>query len=173
MQLNRYHHRRAGALLGCIVVVLATHASAADRYVAWLKDGTKLSGLSLSAWPLLGAPFRFEGRDLNTAEKPVRFVRGPRAAGQLAGPYVVMANGDLLGGMPTRLAPDDGRSGQTPRVNIELEPPLVPLSGTGLAVRTDRVQRIAVAPEPVMPAPGTVILADGRRLTARAVGWRD
>ena len=37
---------------------------------------------------------------------------------------------------------DLGRLAQVPRVRIQLEPPLMPVTGTSVSVRTDRVERI-------------------------------
>src|SRR5207253_2751749 len=76
---------------------------------------------------------------------------------------------------PAQLEPEGGRIGQTPRVRIQLQSPLVPVTGPGIAVRTDRVQRFVLSPESpaAQPPPGSVVLADGRRLVARAIRWRE
>jgi hypothetical protein len=102
------------------------------------------------------------------SSNPVRLVRDRSAEVELLSPYLVLANGDVLTGTPTQLEPDEGRVGLVPRVNVQLESPLMPVSGTGIAVRTDRVQRIVGTSEadPLEPPPGTVVLADGRRLMA-------
>src|SRR6185295_17954137 len=85
------------------------------------------------------------------------------------------ANGDVIGGTPVQLEPDLGRIGQMSRVRVQLEPPVMPVTGTTLCVRTDRLRRIVntVLPALPEPPPGTVVLADGRRLTARSIRWRD
>src|SRR5262245_10139162 len=147
---------------------------AADRYAAWLADGTKLTAPTITSWPVPGGAFRFGGHDLLSAENPVRLVRDRQMTAALTPPYVAMANGDVVGGTLLALEPDQGRVGQVARVRMQLEPPLMPVTGTGIAVRTDRVRRIAVSPESAVgPPPGTVVLSDGRRLTARAIRWRD
>jgi NPCBM/NEW2 domain len=153
----------------------ATPLVAVDRYVAWLADGTRLTSRALSAWPVPGAPFRLENRDLLEPQKNVRLVRDRWAGSSLKAPYLVMANGDVIGGTPVQLERDGGRIGQTPRLRVQLEPPLLPVTGTGLAVRTDRLARIvASADAPAHPPPpGTVALTDGRRLVARAIRWRE
>ena len=51
---------------------------------------------------------------------------------------MLLANGDVLTGSPVQLEPDLGRQGITPRVRVQLEG-MLPVSGTGVAVRTDRV----------------------------------
>src|SRR5262245_3219218 len=125
--------RRPAVLMALATTLWAARLSAVDRYVAWLSDGTRLTGRTLSAWPVPGASFRFENRDLLEPQNSVRLVRDRWAATTLKAPYVVMANGDVIGGMPVQLEPDGGRLGQTPRVRVQLEPPLLPVTGTGLA----------------------------------------
>ena len=89
----------------------------------------------------------------------MRLVRDRQLAATLKPPYVAMANGDVVGGTLVQLEPELGRMGQVPRVRVQLEPPLMPVTGTGVAVRTDRVQRIVVSPESAQsqPPPGTVL----------------
>src|SRR6185369_13859812 len=148
--------------------------SAGERYVAWLADGTRLTTKSLSAWPLPGSSFRLENRELLDRENPVRFVRDTAAAIETKPPLVVMANGDWLPGAVVGLEPASGQGGQTRRVQVELEGPLVPVSGATLAVRTSAIERIVVVPKAGAPAtPGTVRLIDGRQLTARAIRWKE
>jgi hypothetical protein len=60
-------------------------------------------------------------------------------------------------------------------VRIQLEQ-LLPISGTGIGVRTDRVVRIVGSPDADLvrePPPGTVELADGRRFIARSIRWQE
>jgi hypothetical protein len=149
-------------------------AVGADRYVAWLRDGTRMKTKSLSAWPLPGGSFRLDNRELLETENAARFVRDQDAASSLKAPYLVMANGDIVPGMITQFAADTGRAGQTTRALVELESPLVPASGAGLPVQTRHVERIVVEPRPGTPAtPGTVRLLEGRQVTARAIRWRE
>ena len=117
---------------------------AADRYVAWLADGTQLSSRTLSAWPVPGIPYRFADRDLFAAANPVRLVRDHRTAQALQAPYVALANGDLVGGQPVRLEPDGGRVGQTPRLRVQLEPPLIPVTGVGWRCGPIACTRLAI-----------------------------
>src|SRR5207237_567389 len=69
----------------------------------------------------------------------------------------------------------DGRLSQASSVRLQLEPPLMPVTGTALSVRTDRIQRIVAGVQPAAAElpPGTVVLADGRRLLARSIRWRE
>jgi hypothetical protein len=168
-------YRRRAIWLALATMLLASRAAAVDRYVAWLADGSRLTGRALSAWPVPGASYRFENRDLLEPQKSVRLVRDRWAAVSRKAPFVVLANGDVIGGTLAQLEPEVGRVGQMPRVRVQLEPPLLPVTGTGLAVRTDRLARIVASVDAPAhaPPPGTVALADGRRLMARAIRWRE
>ena len=169
------HSCRGYAVVALVATLLTGAVSAADRYVAWLTDGTRLTSRTLSAWPAPGTPFRFENHELLAASNPVRLVRDRQATASLKPPYVQMASGDCVGGTLVQLEPDLGRLAQVSRVRVQLEPPLMPVTGTTLSVRTDRVERIVVTPELRLPQPppGTVVLADGRRLMARSIRWRE
>ena len=149
--------------------------AAADRYEAWLADGTKLSGPFIPAWPVPGSPYRFESQDLLTAKNPLRLMRDRTLSTVLRPPFVVLANGDILSGAPVALEPSQGRLAHVQRVKVQLEPPLLPVVGTTLAVRADRIARVVLTSEAARanPPPGTVVLADGRRLTARSLRWRE
>ena len=127
-----------------------------------------------------GSPSRFENRDLASATNPLRLIRDRRANVSRKPPLLVLANGDVLTGLPTELEPDLGRVAHVPRVKIQLEPPLMPVTGTVVPIRTDRVLRIMLTDGAAagrtesgpMPPPGMVVLADGRRLVARSIRWR-
>src|SRR3954467_14068931 len=71
---------RIAAFVALAMTVFPRLSSASDRYVAWLADGTRLSGRSLSAWPVPGSSFRFENRELLDAGNPVRLIRDRQAA---------------------------------------------------------------------------------------------
>jgi hypothetical protein len=165
---------RPAVLFALATILATTRLSAADRYVAWLADGTRLSSPALTTWPVPGVAYRFANQDLLAASNPVRLVRDRQATRSLKAPFVVMANGDVLPGAVIQLEPDGGRVGQTLRVRLQLEPPLLPVTGTGLVIRADRLQRIvsSAAATPA-PPPGTVVLADGRQLLARSIRWRE
>lgn len=163
----------------CLVIIVFAIAAPSDgltaeRYVAWLRDGTRVTTKSLTAWPLPASSFRLDNRELLEADNSVRFIRDTAAAIQTKSPVVVLANGDCLPGTVAGLEPVVGQGGQARRVQVELEGPLVPVSGATLAVRTSAIERIVVVPQAGMPsAPGSVRLADGRHLNARAIRWRE
>jgi NPCBM/NEW2 domain len=162
------------AITAAIFLLVARAQAADDRYVAWLSDGSRLTAKSLPQWPVPGTPNRFGDRDLLSASNSVRLVRDRQAQVTLAAPYLVMANGDVLRGTPAQLDAGHEHPGQPPRLAVQLEAPLLPVTGTTVSVRTDRVRRIVLSDAPAQePPPGTVVLADGRRLTARSIRWRE
>jgi hypothetical protein len=147
---------------------------AAERYVAWLRDGSRVTTKSLTAWPLPGSSFRLDNRELLETDDPARFIRDTAAAIETKSPVVIMANGDCLPGTVVGLEPAIGQSGPARRVQVELDGPLVPVSGATLAVRTSAIERIVVIPQAGAPAaPGSVRLMDGRHVNARAIRWRE
>ncbi|MCI0360943.1 MAG: NPCBM/NEW2 domain-containing protein [Planctomycetaceae bacterium] len=146
-------------------------AGAAERYAAWLANGRRISAPRLSAWHT-PATLRLQGDD---EKSQLRLIRDRQAKVQLKPPYLLLANGDVLTGSPVQLEPDLGRQGIMPRVRVQLEG-MLPVSGTGVAIRTDRIARIVGSAEASLrqePPPGTVQLADGRRLIGRSIKWRE
>lgn len=141
--------------------------------MAWLADGTRVTTKSLTAWPLPGSSFRLENREILESENPVRFIRDTGVTVELKPPLIVMANGDCLPGTLVGLETANGQGGQSRRVQIELEGPLVPVSGATLAVLTSAIERIIVVPQAGQVTPGTVRLMDGKQLTARAIRWKE
>ena len=144
-----------------------------DRFIASLADGARAKSATLSAWPLPGATSRMEGKDLFAAANPVRLVRDHSAQVEWQPPLIVLANGDVVNGSPLALA-NEGQAGS--RLKVQLETPLMPVSGTYVLVRTDRVRRIVGTSghgRRAEPAPGTVLLVDGRKLVARSIRWRE
>jgi hypothetical protein len=157
-----------------VVYLLATcsAALAEDRFVAWLADGTAVTAASLPGWPLPPASWHLAGRNLLSSANRVRLVRDRLAAVERRPPYLVLANGDVLCGLPVRWERDPA-AGTSGRLWVQLETPLMPLAGTELPVRADCVARLvldaAAASEP--PQNGRVRLADGRHWMAQAIRW--
>jgi hypothetical protein len=170
--------RRSAAtwLLGLAMALLFGSPAAADqRFTGWLGDGTPLAADRISAWPVPGVSSRIAGRNPWDSKVPLRFLRDTQATVAWQPPYLLLANGDCLPGSISRLSPADGRPRTVLRVNVQLEE-LLPLTGTEIAVRTDRIARIIGSSEAARraaPPPGTVELVDGRRLLARSIKWRE
>src|SRR6476660_648048 len=116
------------AALGMVVLAAGEQAAfAAERFVGWLADGTRVTAKGLSAWPLPGSSFRLENRELLDTANAARFIRDRDAKSVLKPPCVLMANGDIVPGTLVQLEPTDGRMGQPARVQLELESPLAPV----------------------------------------------
>jgi hypothetical protein len=170
--------RRSAAtwLLGLTIALLVGCPAAADqRFTGWLADGTPLAADRISAWPVPGVSSRIAGRNPWDSKVPLRFLRDAQATVAWQPPYLLLANGDCLPGSISRLSPADGRPRMVPRVNVQLEE-VLPLTGTEIAVRTDRIARIIGSSDAARhpaPPPGTVELVDGRRLLARSIKWRE
>jgi hypothetical protein len=169
---------RLAAWLSLIVPLCwaaAAPAAAADRYVAWLSDGQTQSAPRINEWHTAARSRQSQGKGAAVVPSPLRLIRDLHAQVGLAPPFLLLANGDVLTGTPIQLVDDQGRQGLVPRVQVQLEG-MLPVSGTGVAVRTDRIVRFvgsAGAGLREEPPPGTVQLADGRRLVARSIKWRE
>src|SRR5688572_1282458 len=101
-----------------LAMLAAAHlrAAAADRYVAYLADGQKLTSSRLHTWPVPGSPIRWGDQDLLASENPVRLLRDREAGVQLRPPFLLLANGDVLTGSPVQLEPELGRELASPRI---------------------------------------------------------
>jgi len=166
---------------GCAVTLIAAilvacpAAWSEDRYVAWLSDGTAVTAASLPGWPLPPNSWHLSGQNLLAAPHLVRLVRDRLARVQRRPPYLVLANGDVLCGLPTRWERDPASGLGGGRLWVQLEAPLTPLAGTELPIRADRVTRLVLdhsaAAEP--PQSGRVRLADQRHWLAQAIRWNE
>lgn len=141
------------------------------RYLATFADGTKAGGPAIPSWPLVGSDPRMEGKGLFAAANPVRLVRDQLAAVEGKTPLVMLANGDVVNGSAVALVESEGGS----RLKVQLETPLMPVAGTHILVRPDRVRRIVgtASTNHTEPPEGTVLLSDGRKLLARSIRWRE
>jgi hypothetical protein len=165
-------------LLMLAAVMLAAAARAAlgaDRFVANRANGERIGNSRFAMWPVPGAPNRWGDQDLLDSDNPVRLVRDRQASVELRPPFLVLANGDVLTGAAVGIDGDGGREDAAPRVKVQLEG-ILPVSGTGVSVRTDRILRIVGSAEASVresPPPGTVELTGGRRIAARSIKWRE
>lgn len=162
------------------LAALRLEAAGAENGRYWLSfaGGEQLRVDDLPGWPIPSATSQkpVSGREVFKAEAPVRLIRDQELRLETRVPLIVLANGDVLNGLPKQLAAADGRHGQPQRVVVQLDSPLMPLDGIGLTVRTDRVQRI-IGQETRLrqppPKPGTVLLLDGRELKGTSIRWRE
>jgi hypothetical protein len=159
-------------------LISSATAAEAGRFLLSFPGNERLAVNELQAWPIPTAPSmtRVQGRNVLSGDKPVRLIRDTDANIEFKVPLVMLANGDVINGLPQRLTPSDGRLGQPQRVLVQLESPLMPVDASGVNVRTDRVERIVGHEtrlrKPPPPA-GTVMLLDGRELKGTSIRWRE
>ncbi len=159
-------------------LVARLHAAEGERFTLSFQGGTRTAINGLEAWPIPSSTSKakINNREVFAGRETVRLIRDSDAKVESLAPLVVLANGDVLNGLPRQLAVPDGRQGQPQRVRLQLDSPLMPLDGTGVSVRTDRVQRIIGLDSRVRkpaPQPGTVLLLDGRELKGSSIRWQE
>ncbi len=168
-------HWFCGWLAVCASVAIGAENG---RFSLSFQGGERLAVDDLPGWPIPTAADvkQIDGRNVFKVEAPVRLIRDQDAKLERKVPLVMLANGDVLNGLPRQLAAADGRQGQAQRVRVQLDAPLMPVDGVGVSVRTDRVQRI-VGQEGRLrkptPEPGTVLLLDGREIKGSSIRWRE
>jgi hypothetical protein len=176
--LSGYFPRFAALAIAALLSVGQAIAAEGGRFALHFRSGAAASTDALAAWPIgsNSSEGKLKRHDLFAADNPVRLIRDGQAKVELRAPLVMMANGDIVSGLPRRLTPADGRQDQPQRVLLQLESPLMPVDGTGVNVRTDRVQRI-IGQEGRQfrpaPEPGTVVLLDGRQLKGSSIRWQE
>lgn len=174
------HHRSNIAILFCALAAVWTSVSYAretGRFSLLFQGSERAAYDDLGPWPIPGAAdAKVHGRNVFDPAAPVRLIRDHDAKIDRRAPLVMLANGDVLNGLPRQLASTDGRQGQPQRVRVQLDAPLVPIDGMGVNVRTDRVQRIVGLDSRLRkppPEPGTVLLLDGRELKGTSIRWQE
>lgn len=148
------------------------------RFSLAFQGGERLAVDDLPGWPIPTAADvkQIDGRNVFPDEAPLRFIRDQQAKPEPRVPLVMLANGDVLNGLPRQLVAADGRQGQPQRVRVQVEAPLMPIDGVGVNVRTDQVQRIVGLEGRLRkpaPEPGTVLLLDGRELKGSSIRWQE
>jgi hypothetical protein len=118
--------------------------------------------------PTIGeAPLGLEGQT-------IRYIREYARDAELLGPYIRLANGDLLPGSLIGLLPEDEERGLEKRLLIQMSSPCSGFrsNNSEMPVRIDHVAAIVsgVAKDADLP-PGTMELKDGTRLTVKSVRW--
>ena len=176
--MHRFLLLTAGLCAGLAVARAEAADAGSGRVLMSFSGGERLQVDDLPGWPIPTAadPKKVNGRNVFREDAPVRLIRDQEMRTQTRVPLLVLANGDVLNGLPKQLAATDGRHGQPQRVVVQLDSPLMPLDGVGVSVRTDRVQRI-IGQETRLrqppPQPGTVLLLDGRELKGSSIRWQE
>lgn len=176
--MHRFLLLTAGLCAGLAVARAEAADAGSGRFLMSFAGGERLQVDDLPGWPIPTAadPKKVNGRNVFKEDAPVRLIRDQELRVETRAPLVVLANGDVLNGLPKQLAASDGRHDQPQRVVVQLDAPLMPLDGVGVSVRTDRVQRI-IGQETRLrkppPQPGTVLLLDGRELKGSSIRWQE
>lgn len=166
----------AGLLVTAACLLVSLPATAQNRpnpvrFVAVFADGSRTNGAAMSSWPVLGIGAPLGGRELFTARNPVRLLRDQTKDVSREVPLIVLANGDIVNG--SLIGSQQGEGGL--QLKVQLESPLLPVTGTHVLVRPDRIRRILGTTGALRshPAEGTVVLTDGSKLMARSIRWRE
>lgn len=141
------------------------------RFTAVFADGSRTHGAALSSWPVLGTGAPIGGKELFSTKNPVRLIRDQSKDVSREVPLIVLANGDVVNGTPVGLV--EGTGGL--QLKVQLESPLMPVTGTHVLVHPGRIRRILGNTGALrsQPADGTVLLTDGSKLIARSIRWRE
>jgi hypothetical protein len=148
----------------------------ATRYLAVLRDGSTEIGPRIDDWHHINGKPRINNRQLFDPNNPVRLIRDTLHTPKLAGPYVELANGDLLPGQLTGVLPADRAKGLPLRAVVRLNPPFQRGDGKSeeIAIRPDYIVRAVFTAEAAGPIrPGTIVFADGRRVATQALRWTE
>src|SRR5262245_51264920 len=111
------------ALCACLAVSRPEACGAENgRYLLSFTGGERLRADDLPGWPIPTAADQKKvlSREVFKAEAPVRLIRDQEMRLETRIPLIVLANGDVLNGLPKQLAASDGRQGQPQRVVVQL-----------------------------------------------------
>jgi hypothetical protein len=156
--------RRAFLLLAMALVGLPQMALA-QRYQAWLRDGQFVTGEKISGWMAETGGGTLDGRNLFEPGNPIRTLRDTSVRVDPVGPFVQMANGDLLPGKVSGHEPEKAHyvvALETASSGPEFEP-------SQLLVHEAALMRVAADPAAPPLQAGGVELDDGRRYACRAI----
>ncbi len=154
------------------------------RFVAQWADGTTTEAAEIAHWksteehhgrvhavPLDDATIA--GRKLFDPRDPVRLLRDKSVKSNLVGPFIELANGDVLPG--TVVTTPDADRARKPRryVSVAVSDPLITrTSERTVPVRIDAIARLVMTEPTGRPfTPGLIVFRDGREVVAREVKW--
>ena len=149
----------------------------ADNYAIVYDDASIQTGEAIHnsyAWSHLTNATTIGEAPLLQDSKAIRYIREYHRDVQLIGPYVRMANGDVLPGVPAGLLPADEERGLDKRLQVQVSPPCMGFHANdrAVSVRTDRVAAIVSDPsKEANLAPGTLELKDGTQITVKSLRW--
>ena len=106
----------------------------------------------------------------------IRTIRELHRRAELNGPYIRLANGDVLPAVPTEILPADEEQGLPRRMLVQLMPPCRSYYGNDseVTIRIDRIVAIVGRPEVASRLkPSTLMLKDGSTLTFKSARWSE
>jgi hypothetical protein len=159
-----------------LIGTLAATASAGEntRFRALFFDGSQASAAKFANQDWWSDDALLAGHRLFGTPNPVRMLEDATQTGALAGPHVVMANGDVLPGRIVAFSPAQPDDDLPDRLLVSLAPPLAAADPHGVLIRADRVLRVrSTATATPAEEPGALVLSDGAKLTASAFRWTD
>ncbi len=148
----------------------------ATRYLAVFSDGSTETGPRIDEWHHVNGRPRINNRQLFDPNNPVRLIRDTSHTPKLVGPYLELANGDVLPGQLTGVLPADTQNGLPLRAVVQLTSPMQRGDGKSelVAIRPNYIVRAVLTAEAAGPIrPGTIIFADGRRVATQALRWTE
>ncbi len=145
-----------------------------DQFVVLFQDGTVVKSGEIRDWYEDRRHPNISGRRLFDKRNPARLVRNRDVEVKAVGPRVEFANGDVLPGTVVRAMAADASRGAPSRLVVTLRAPLIPWNSkeTEISIRHRHIARVVLSERPQGPiSPGTVVLADGRRVKIKALRW--
>lgn len=159
--------------LSCVVCSVKWAAAAPKRYAALLRDGTQFSGDKLTNIDQPAATL--DGKPLFQNGNAVRFLRDTTRIARLQDAHIEFTNGDVLTGTVLQWK---SRSLDGTPAHFVVQPSCGEFEAAAnpshhVRIRQSCVQRIVSSGRSARRfQPGRVQLADGRRVTARAIRFR-
>ncbi|MDA1015554.1 MAG: NPCBM/NEW2 domain-containing protein [Planctomycetota bacterium] len=112
---------------------------------------------------------RVAGKSLFGPRALVRMIRSLHVEVAREGPFLELANGDVLRGRVRGYLP--GPAPRFDRVLVDLADAALVEDSIRLEIRPEYIVRICARPSPRERSPGTLLLIDGRRLSAKSLRW--
>ena len=158
---------------------LLAASACAERYAVVYNDGQVQTGseiLNSYSWSFSTNTPSIGAEPLAAPLDTIRYIREYHRESRLHGPYIRLANGDLLPGLPAGILPADEEAGLDRRLLVQMISPCRSYRSnqSEMVIRLDRVAAIvsSTAAEQALP-PSSVGLKDGTSLSFKSARWSD
>ncbi len=177
----------AACICGIMITSAETVITLADEpsseYIAQWRDGTIKQATVIDGWVKSKEGFgrgkaatlddaSISGRPLYDANNQIRLLRNTKVQAMLIGPYIELANGDIL---PGKIVGMSGKTGaNSPAwVSVAVASPLFAMSeNQAVRILATSISRVAANGNQARPfTPGLVVYTDGREVVAKAIKW--